>query len=221
MLAATFFKSLMGIILTFPVAAVYIRYAEKKLKKKKMQQLGIQFKDVILALASSMQAGYSLNHAFEDALEMGYAVYGKQSLIVSLFETVVWGQKLNIPMDRLLTEMAERSELEEVQNFTEVIKVTRRYGGNLPDMIQKLAGVMEDHLTVKAEILSVTTSVRYEAYIMDLIPVAIIWYMNLTEPLFLEILYHGLLGRCFMGVCMLFYLITVFWQFRIMESVME
>ena len=221
MLAITFFKEIWGLCLTFPVMILYVKYAEEKLVRKKKHRLEIQFKDAILAVASSLQAGYSLGHAFEDALEMSGDVYGKQSMIVSLFEKVVWGQKLNIPMDHLLEELAERSQLEEVRNFTEVIKVTRRYGGNLPDMIQKLAGVIEDRLTVKAEILSVTTSVRYEAYVMDLIPVAIIWYMNLTGPSFLEGLYTGFVGRLFMTVCMIVYLATIVWQFRIMENVID
>ena len=189
--------------------------------RKKIHQLEIQFKDAILSLSSSLQAGSSLGHAFEDAVEMCSDVYGKQSMIVSLFENIVWGQKLNIPLDQLLEELAERSQLDEVRNFTEVIKVTRRYGGNLPDMMRKLAGVIEDRLAVKAEILSVTTSMRYEAYVMDMIPVAIIWYMNLTGPSFLEILYTGIPGRVFMTACMIIYLGTVIWQFHIMENMIE
>lgn len=220
-MTATFFKDMWGSLLTIPVMILYVKYVEEKLEKKKKHQLEIQFKDAILALASSLQAGYSLGHSFEEALELVGAVYGKESMIVSLFERVVWGQKLNISMDQLLEELAERSQLDEVRNFTEVIKVTRRYGGNLPDMIQKLAGVLEDRLAVNAEILSVTASVRYEAYIMDLIPVAIIWYMNLTGPAFLEALYTGLAGRVFMGICMLCYFVTVIWQFHIMENVIE
>lgn len=208
-------------ILTIPVIIPYVKYAEEKLKRKKKHRLELQFKDAILALGSSLQAGSSLVHAFEEALDLSKLVYGEKSMIVSLFEKVVWGQKLNMSMDQLLEELAERSQLDEVKNFTEVIKVTRRYGGNLPDMIQKLAGVMEDRLTVNAEILSATTSIRYEAYIMDLIPVAIIWYMNLTGPSFLEILYTGLAGRLFMSVCMFFYLAAVVWQFHIMESAIE
>lgn len=221
MMAVTFFQKIWGIIFTFPVMMLYIKYAEEKMIRKKKHQLEIQFKDAILSMASSLQAGYSLGHAFEDALEISREVYGSQSMIVSLFEKVVWGQKLNIPMNQLLEELAERSQLEEVGNFTEVIKVTRRYGGNLPDMIQKLAGVIEDRLTVKAEILSVTTSVRYEAYVMDVIPVAIIWYMNVTGPSFLAILYSGFAGRLFMAMCMFVYFAAVIWQFHMMENMID
>ena len=149
-LAITFFQRVWGLFLTFPVMLLYVKYAEKRLINKKKHQLEVQFKDAILAMASSLQAGYSLGHAFEDALEISGEIYGKKSMIVSLLEKVIWGQKLNISMDQLLEELAERSQLEEVRNFTEVVKVTRRYGGNLPDMIQKLAGVIEDRVTVKA-----------------------------------------------------------------------
>lgn len=217
-LSITFFKSLWGIVLLFPFWFLYIGYAKERLKKKKKHQLEIQFKDAILTLSSALKAGYSLSHAFEETMEMSRLVYGEESMIVSLLHGVVWGQRLNISMDQLMEEFAKRSQLDEVRSFAEVIKATRRYGGNLPDMIQKLADVIEDRLSVNAEIMSVTTSVRYEAYIMDLIPVAIIWYMNFTGPSFLNILYTGAVGRLFMGICMMFYLGTVIWQFRIMEN---
>ena len=85
---------------------LYVKYAEKRLINKKKHQLEVQFKDAILAMASSLQAGYSLGHAFEDALEISGEIYGKKSMIVSLLEKVIWGQKLNISMDQLLEELA-------------------------------------------------------------------------------------------------------------------
>ena len=220
-LAFTFFKAFWGVLFTIPVMVFYVKYTVEKTRKKKMHQLQMQFKDAILTLASSLRTGYSLSHAFEEALEISSVVYGSESMIVSLLDRVVWGQKLNISMDQLLEEMAEKSQLEVVREFVEVVKVVRRYGGNLPDMIQKLADVMEDRLSVNAEILSATTSVRYEAYIMDIIPVAIIWYMNLTGPSFLEILYTSMMGRLFMGICMLIYLAVVMWQLHVMEKAIE
>lgn len=221
LLAITFFKAFWGVVLTIPVLFFYVKYAAEKFRQKKIHQLRVQFKDSILTLASSLRTGYSLNHAFEETLEISAVVYGSESMIVSLLERVVHGQNLNISMDRLLEEMAERSQLEEVREFTEVVKIVRRYGGNLPTMIQKLADVMEDRLSVQAEILSATTSVRYEAYMMDIIPVAIIWYMNLTGPSFLAVLYSSLAGRVFMGICMFLYLAVVIWQFWLMERVVE
>lgn len=217
-LAATFFQHILGMIVCIPITFAYIWYEPTRTKRKKKNQLEIQFKDAVLAMVSSMQAGYSLNHAFRDAMDISCTVYGDQSMIVKLLERIVWGQTLNIPMDDLLEEMAERSGLEAVRNFTDVIRVTRRYGGNLPEMMKQLVNVIEDRLTVNAEILSVTASVRYEAYIMDIIPVGIIWYMNLTAAEFLSALYDGVAGRAFMVICLLVYLGVVAWQFYIMES---
>lgn len=217
-LGVTFFQHILGLVVCIPMTFVYVWYARIRTKQKKKNQLEIQFKDAVLAMVSSMQAGYSLNHAFRDAMEISCTVYGESSMIVKLLERIVWGQTLNIPMDDLLEEMAIRSELEAVKNFTDVIRVTRRYGGNLPEMMNQLVNVIEDRLTVNAEILSVTASVRYEAYFMDIIPVGIIWYLNLTAAEFLSALYDTVAGRCFMVICLLVYLGVVAWQFYIMES---
>lgn len=221
LLAATFFQSVWGLIVVIPVGYRYGKFLEKKQTDRKKHQLEIQFKDALQALTSSLQAGYSLEKGIEDACQICATIYGKESMICRLFGKLLWGQQLNVPMLQLLEELEKESQLEVVTSFTEVVKATRKYGGNLPDMLQQLTGVIEDRLTVKSEILTVTASVRYEAYIMDAVPIAIIWYMNVSSPSFLQILYLGIAGRCFMMVCMAVYCVTVIWQFQIMERALE
>ncbi|MGX8715184.1 MAG: type II secretion system F family protein [Lachnospiraceae bacterium] len=217
-LALTFYQSLLAVFLTLPICFVLNSYLRNRLIQKKKHRFIVEFKDAMEAIASALQAGYSLERSFKEAHTISIQVYGPDSSIANLLRKVNSGLQLNMPMDQLMDEMAKRSNLEEVQSFTDVIRVTRRYGGNLPEMIRNLVVILEDKLAVRAEIMAVTTSIRYESYMMDLIPAGIIWYMNLSAPEFLQSLYTGLSGRLFMTVCMVIYLAAVMWQFSIMEN---
>ena len=152
---------------------------------------------------------------------MTETLYGRESISFQLLESVVRGIRLNGSLDTLLEDMAFRSTLEDVKNFTQMITTARRYGGNLPDMLMKMIQVIEDRMSVQEEIRSITTAIRYEAYVMDLIPAGIIWYLNLSSPEFLNILYEGAAGRILMFICMVIYLVTVGWQLKIMEQAAE
>lgn len=205
-------------IVTLPICIILNSYLKNHIIQKKKHRFIVEFKDAMEAIASALQAGYSLERSFKEAQTISIQVYGPDSSIACLLRKVNAGLQLNMPMDQLMDEMAKRSNLEEVQSFTDVIRVTRRYGGNLPEMIRNLVVILEDKLAVRAEIMAVTTSIRYESYMMDLIPAGIIWYMNLSAPEFLQSLYTGFSGRLFMTVCMVIYLAAVMWQFSIMEN---
>lgn len=220
-LAATFFQAAWGILFTTPLLLPYTGYAEGMIRERKKRQLEYQFKEAMQSVASSMQTGYSLSHAIEEAWKQTETLYGRDSASFKLFEGVVRGMRLNGSLDYLLEEMALQSTLDDVRNFTQMIKTARRYGGNLPDMLMKMIQVMEERMSVQEEIRSITTAIRYEAYIMDLIPAGIIWYLNLSSPEFLSVLYEGAAGRILMFICMVIYLVTVGWQLKIMERAAE
>lgn len=186
--------------------------------EKKRHALEVQFKDAMITMTSALQAGYSLERAMEDAYQVSWNVYGADSNIVFLLGKVVTGRRLNISFDYLLAEMKELSALDMVGELAEIISICRKYGGNLPELIQKETNLIEDKLMIKEEVLSATASVRYEAYVMDVIPPFIILYLNITGSGFLTILYDSWFGFGFMTVCMYIYMATVFWQFRITEK---
>lgn len=218
MLVVTFYQKWIGCVFMIPVFACVIIYMQKRTVEKKRNELELQFKYAMITMTSALQAGYSLEKALEDAYQVSWNVYGKESNIVYLLGKVVAGRRLNVPIDYLLNEMYEISDLPLIGELAEIISISRKYGGNLPSLIQKETNMIEDKLMIKEEVLAATASVRYEAYVMDLIPPFILCYLNVTGSGFLTLLYDSLFGFLFMTVCLYVYLGTVYWQFRIMEK---
>ena len=62
--AYTFYRNLAAFFLFLPAVFYYPIYKKKDLKKERIRQLTLQFKEGILVLSSFLSAGYSLENSF-------------------------------------------------------------------------------------------------------------------------------------------------------------
>ena len=58
-----FYRSFLLILLIFPAGILFPLALKKKLKQRRMEKLRGEFKDAILAVASGLNAGYSVENA--------------------------------------------------------------------------------------------------------------------------------------------------------------
>ena len=65
--------------------------------------------------------------------------------------------------------------------------------------------MLGDRIDVKKEIEATLAAKKSEQLIMSLMPVGIIFYLNLTSPGFLDVLYGNPFGICAMSVCLAIY----------------
>ena len=61
-LSFVFYRSIFVFLLLLPLGVCYPIFMKKDLKKKRMEQLNLQFKDAILSVAASLRAGYSVEN---------------------------------------------------------------------------------------------------------------------------------------------------------------
>lgn len=76
---------------------------------------------------------------------------------------------------------------------------------------------IEGQMDVKKEIQTMLASRRLEQKIMSLIPLGIIFYMQISTPDFLSVLYGNLPGICIMTFCLGLYLFAYHWGERLVD----
>lgn len=212
-----FYSSKIAFLVLLPFAFLFPILRKDKKKQKRQEELNRQFKEAILSISSSLSVGYSIENACKEAYKEMLTVFGEHSLIGNELYRIVCGIDLNIPVEELLDDLGKRSGLEDIRNFTEVFKVAKRTGGDLPAIIRQTVETIDEKLKVREEIITMTTSVRYEGFIMSIIPPGIILYMKVSSPTFFNPLYGTLFGRIFMTICLLVYLGTFKLQQKLME----
>lgn len=103
--AYTFYRSLIAFLLMMPVGMLYPLYKKRDLRQERIRQLGLQFKEGILVLASYLGAGYSLENGLAMCTGELEGIYGKQGMITEEFATLTNGVRMNRPVELLLMEL--------------------------------------------------------------------------------------------------------------------
>lgn len=164
-----------------------------------------QFKDAIGSLSSFLGAGYSVENAVFAATDELVHLYGASAMITEEFALIGRQIRLNKPAELMLSDFARRSGSEEIRNFAEVFRIARKSGGELCSIIAHTTSVIGDRIAVTEEIKNLTAARRYEQKIMNLMPFAIILYIDFSSEGFFDIMYQTLAGRAVMTACLLCY----------------
>lgn len=208
LLSYTFYRSQVVCLGMLPAALLYPRYERQVLKQKRLQQLAAQFKEGMMVLASALSAGYSIENALKVSNQELMLLYGEKGLITREFAYLVQQISTNRSIEQALTDFAERSGLEDIQNFSEVFCVAKRSGGNLSGIMRHTADVIRDKMQVKEEIATLTASKQFEQKIMNLLPFFIVFYVESASPGFFDQMYGTSLGRVLMTGCLITYLVS-------------
>jgi len=201
-----FYSSLLSVLPLSPLLIIYIKRKKQQLIKKRKWQLNLEFRDGILSLSSALNAGYSIEKAFDEALAELKHLYGNRGLIVKEFTYLANQIKLNITVEKALIDFGQRTDIEDIINFAQVFITAKRTGGDLMKIIKATCETISDKIEVKREILTLTSAKRLEANIMKIVPIGILVYMRLFSPGYLDILYHNVIGVIIMTILLLLYL---------------
>ncbi|BBF44551.1 Flp pilus assembly protein TadB [Lachnospiraceae bacterium KM106-2] len=216
-LAEIFYRSLIAVILLSPVSVIILKYRKKQLKEKRLWELNLEFREAINCLSSSLASGYSIENSFSRSVQDLRLLYEEDCMIIREFEYIIYQLQTNITIEAALSQFAERTELEDINNFTEVFVTAKRTGGDIIKIIQSTSKNIGDKIDVKRNVITLITSKKLEANIMSIVPIGIILYMWLSMPGFLDPMYHNILGIIVMTIVMIVYMIAYFWGQRLMN----
>ncbi|MFV0342072.1 MAG: type II secretion system F family protein [Anaerocolumna sp.] len=216
-IAYLFYSNFILSILLIPLFPIFILDVKKKIIARRKWQLNTEFKDGLLSVSSALNAGYSLENAFIHASEDLKLIYSDNSLIITEFKNIVLRMQMNFTVESILEDLGKRSGVEDIANFSEVIKTAKRTGGDLIHVIQTTSKIISDKLEVKREIITLITAKKLEAKIMNLIPFGIVLYLRIFSPEFLTPLYHNVFGILFMSIV----LICIYGVSQISNKIMD
>lgn len=212
-----FYQHPIGMILLFPIVILYMKRKKDRLAKERRWKLNLEFMDGITALSAALEAGYSAEHAMEEAYRDLLHIYSDQSMIMKEFHYMINQVHMNIPVEKALEDFGTRSGVEDIRNFSEVFGTAKRTGGDLLQIIRISRDIICDKIEVKREIVTMISAKRLEANIMKFIPLFILAYLMFSSPDFLKPMYHNLFGIVLMSIFLLLY----FFAFLMIDRVIS
>lgn len=206
-----FYKNPWIMLLMVPAPVLYLKWKKKQLIKERKRRLNYQFRDALNSMSVAVQAGYSVENAVSACVRDLEQLYAPGEDIVMEFRYIETQQRVSVPVEELFLDLGKRSKVEDIENFASVLYIAKRSGGDLGNVIQKVARMLGDKIDVKKEIEATLAAKKSEQMIMSLMPAGIILYLQLASPGFLDILYGNPFGICAMTVCLTVYG-TAYWM---------
>lgn len=215
-----FYHSLLAVILIIPFYPVFLKIRERQLLRQQKQELCQQFKEMIFSVAAALNAGYSVENAWREAKTELAQMYGENALMVQELQHILAHLFMNVPLEELLHDFARRSDLEDVSNFCQVFFFAKRSGGDFIGIIRATAERIGQKIELQRQLEADLAARRLESRIMNVVPLVILLYLNLTSPGYFDILYGNVSGICIMSVCLIVYLSAYALSERMMQQVL-
>lgn len=194
LLAWLFYQSVYGMALSVFLFFFFCRRYAKKRKEKRQEQLLLQFRDGMQAVASALLAGYSMENAWREAERELRKLHGENADMVCEFAKMNVAVRMNQPLEQELQDFADRSGCEDIESFAEVFSFAKRSGGDFVGIIQTAVLRISGKIEIEREIATAVAGKKLEGRIMNGMPLFILAYLNLTSGDFLELLYGNVLG---------------------------
>jgi len=163
---------------------------KRKARLKKFEEI---FPDALEFVSRSMRAG----HAFSVSLEMIHREF--QEPVASEFRRTFEEHNLGLPMETALQKMAERVPSLDVHFFVSAVLLQKRTGGNLAEILDKLAYVIRERFKLRGRIRAVSAHGKMTATALSCIPIAVAILMFYTNPDYVKFFFTDDVGQIMLG----------------------
>jgi tight adherence protein B len=157
--------------------AAFVPFAVLKMQRgKRLRKFEEQFPEALDLLARALRAG----HAFTSCLEM--VADDMPAPAGAEFRRLFDQQNYGMPLPDALREFATRIMLLDARFFATAVLIQRESGGNLSEVLDKLAGVIRTRFKVKRQMRVVSAHGRITGWILAGLPPVVFVVMTAMNP---------------------------------------
>jgi tight adherence protein B len=160
----------------------------KRLREKRRTRLIRQLPDTLDALVGALRSGMSLQQSLGLLAEQLPAPSNQE------FGLVVRKVRMGMALDDVLGELEARIESQEYTMFTTSMRIAREVGGNLTESLERLSDTMRRKLNMEDKISALTSQGKIQGIIVGLLPLFLMWVLNIMEPEAMAPLFNTWLG---------------------------
>ena len=175
-------------------------------RRTRIERIERQFPEALDLMGRAMRAG----HAFPSALKM---VADEMSDPIGrdfriLFDEMNYGVSTN----DALAHLADRVPVPDVSYFVVAVMIQREAGGNLAELLDKIATIVRERLKLLGEVRTLSAEGKLSAIILTALPFGVGLVINLVNPAFMDVLWADPAGIRMVGVALLMMLLGMLWM---------
>lgn len=181
----------------FLVLTAYVKHRVNR----RLALFETQFVDALELAARSLRAGHPLAGAFRLIAEEVDPPVG------TMFQCICQQQDLGVGLEDAVRQEATYCPSSDMKLFATSVAVQLRSGGNLADMMDRLAAVIRDRIRLNRRFRVLTAQTQLSKRILIILPVFLFVLLNVLNPEYMQPLYATRPGQVLMvaaGASLLF-----------------
>ena len=163
-------------------------YMERRIRLR-LNLMERQLIDAMDLASRSLRAGHPLNGAFRLISEE------IDPPIKDIFTEIVQQTELGVSLEQAIREAAAKSSSQDLKLFASSVSIQMKTGGNLADMMERLAMVIRDRIRLGRRVKVLTAQTQLSKRILIALPIVIFALLNVLNPGYMGPLYSTVMGR--------------------------
>ena len=161
--------------------------------KARKEKLNYQLPDIFDLLCQALRAGHSL--------ASGIQLVGQQLPDPAgiEFRRCFHEQNLGLKLEEALRNMADRVDLLDVRFFVTAVTIQRQTGGDLAEILEKIAKVIRDRIKILGQVRALTAEGRLSGWVLSALPVVVFFAAKALNPEYVDILLYEEQGQAMLG----------------------
>jgi|SRR5215813_3272657 len=148
-----------------------------------------------------MSRGLSAGHAFAEALHMVSAEMPDP--VAAEFRKTYEEQNLGLSMKLALDNLAQRMPLLDLKMCITAILIQRETGGNLAEILEKVAYTIRERFRIMGDLKTLTTSSRLSAWLLCALPIFVAIAVTFMNPEYMSVLWKDPRGHYLIAAAMI------------------
>lgn len=152
--------------------SIIARYLDNRRRDRFNQQLP----EALATMSNALRAGFSISQAFDSVVEQGEKPMSEEFAILQ--------QQLKIGMsfEDALESLSERVGSEDLTLVTTAILISRRTGGNVTEIFDKISETIRGRMRIERKVKSLTAQGRLQGIVVSAMPIFLGIAMTILKP---------------------------------------
>ena len=150
----------------------FARFLDNRRRVKFNEQLP----EALATMSNALRAGFSISQAFDSVVEQ------KIEPMSAEFEILQKQLRVGMPFEDALTSMSDRVGSDDLTLVTTAILVSRKSGGNVTEIFDKISATIRERARIERKIRSLTAQGRMQGVIVSLMPVFLGIAITMLKP---------------------------------------
>ncbi len=180
---------LAGCFLGMLAPRLYLMY----LQHKHIEAFNSELENMLVLLANTLRAGYGLSQAFETIAKEAAPPLSTE------FMRVVREIALGVSTTEALANLLRRNPSRDLDLVITAINVNHEVGGNLSEVLDRIATTIRDRVRLAAEVNAITAMQRISAVVLIILPVGFAVIIYFMSPGYISVLWESMCGFALLG----------------------